>query len=40
METCAEAFWVADAANELGYEVRVVPAFLVKSLDFKPTIGE
>lgn len=32
VETCAEAFAVADAALELGHEVRVVPAFLVKSL--------
>jgi transposase len=32
METCAEAFAVADAAVELGHEVRVVPATLVRVL--------
>jgi len=32
METCAEAFAVADAAAELGHEVRVVPATLVRVL--------
>jgi transposase len=32
VETCAEAFHVADAAVELGHEVRVVPAMLVRSL--------
>lgn len=32
LETCAEAFKVADAATELGHEVRVVPATLVRSL--------
>jgi transposase len=32
VETCAEAFGVADAALELGHEVRVVPASLVKTL--------
>ena len=32
LETCAEAFAVADAALELGHEVRVVPATLVHSL--------
>ena len=32
METCAEAFHVADASMELGHEVRVVPAMLVRSL--------
>jgi len=32
VETCAEAFAVADAALALGHEVRVVPAALVKSL--------
>lgn len=32
VETCTEAFAVADAALELGHEARVVPAFLVKSL--------
>lgn len=32
VETCAEAFGVADSALELGHEVRVVPATLVKSL--------
>lgn len=32
LETCAEAFWVSDAAKEAGHEVRVVPATLVGSL--------
>jgi transposase len=32
IETCAEAFAVADAALELGHEVRVVPATLVRAL--------
>lgn len=32
METCAEAFVVADKARTSGHEVRVVPASLVKSL--------
>jgi transposase len=32
METCTEAFSVADSALELGHEVRVVPAQLVRSL--------
>ena len=32
VETCAEGFAVADAAKELGHEVRVVPATLVRSL--------
>lgn len=32
METCAEAFGVADAALELGHQVRVVPATLVRAL--------
>jgi transposase len=32
VETCAEAFVVADAARELGHETRVVPATLVKTL--------
>jgi transposase len=32
VETCAEAFHVADSALELGHEVRVVPAMLVRSL--------
>ena len=32
VETCAEAFAVADAALAVGHEVRVVPALLVKSL--------
>jgi len=32
VETCAEAFAVADVALELGHEVRVVPASLVRSL--------
>jgi transposase len=32
VETCAEAFRVADQARELGHEVRVVPAALVKTL--------
>jgi transposase len=32
METCAEAFAIADLALGLGHEVRVVPASLVRSL--------
>ena len=32
VETCAEAFCVADAARKLGHETRVVPATLVKTL--------
>ncbi len=32
METCAEAFRVADAMKEAGHEVRVVPSLLVKAL--------
>jgi transposase len=32
VETCAEAFGIADAALELGHEVRVVPAAPVRSL--------
>lgn len=32
VETCAEAFRVADIAKELGHEARVVPATLVKAL--------
>lgn len=32
LETCAEAFAIADMALELGHEVRVVPATLVRSL--------
>jgi len=32
LETCAEAFAVADQALALGHEVRVVPAMLVRSL--------
>jgi transposase len=32
METCAEAFAIADVALGLGHEVRVVPASLVRSL--------
>jgi transposase len=32
METCAEAFGLADAALLVGHEVRVVPATLVKTL--------
>jgi transposase len=32
METCAEAFAVADAARRAGHEVRVIPATLVRSL--------
>jgi transposase len=32
LETCAEAFGVADDALNLGHEVRVVPATLVRSL--------
>jgi transposase len=32
METCAEAFAVADIATALGHEVRVVPSILVRGL--------
>jgi transposase len=32
LETCAEAFAVADIALELGHEVRVVPSLLVRGL--------
>jgi len=32
LETCAEAFAVADQAVALGHEVRVVPSTLVKAL--------
>lgn len=32
VETCAEAFGVADAARQMGHEVRVVPATLVRTL--------
>jgi transposase len=32
LETCAEAFRIADAAQAAGHEVRVVPATLVKTL--------
>jgi transposase len=32
VETCAEAFKIADAALELGHEVRIVPATLAPSL--------
>jgi transposase len=32
METCAEAFFIADYAAQLGHEVRVVPAGLVRTL--------
>lgn len=32
VETCAEGFWVADAAEAAGHEVRVVPATLVGTL--------
>jgi len=32
LETCAEAFFVADAALALGHQVRVVPASLVRQL--------
>lgn len=32
LETCAEAFRIADAAKQLGHEVRVVPATLVRQL--------
>ena len=32
LETCAEAFRIADAAKDLGHEVRIVPATLVRSL--------
>jgi hypothetical protein len=32
LETCAEAFGIADAAAAQGHEIRVVPATLVRSL--------
>ena len=32
LETCAEAFWVADRAQEIGHEVRIVPSMLVRAL--------
>lgn len=32
VETCSEAFVVADAALAAGHEIRVVPATLVRSL--------
>jgi transposase len=32
LETCSEAFFVADAASAAGHEVRVVPASLVRQL--------
>ena len=32
VETCAEAFGVAEAARELGHETRIVPATLVRTL--------
>jgi transposase len=32
VETCAESFYIAEQALELGHEVRVVPATLVRSL--------
>lgn len=32
LETCSEAFHVADAAKQAGHDVRVVPATLVKTL--------
>jgi len=32
LETCAEAFFVADTASALGHQVRVVPATLVRQL--------
>ena len=32
VETCSEAFWVADAAQAAGHQVRVVPATLAPSL--------
>jgi transposase len=32
LETCAEAFFVADAASAAGHQVRVVPATLVRQL--------
>ena len=32
LETCAEAFPIADAARAAGHDVRVVPATLVKTL--------
>ena len=37
IETCAEAFGVADAALELGHQVRVVPATLVRALGGRST---
>lgn len=32
VETCSEAFWVADAARAVGHDVRVVPATLAPTL--------
>src|SRR5579863_2830551 len=32
VETCAESFFIAETARSLGYEVRVVPSTLVRSL--------
>ena len=32
LETCAEAFFVADAAIAAGHDVRIVPATLVRTL--------
>ena len=32
LETCSEAFQIADAAQAHGHEVRVVPATLVRTL--------
>src|SRR5437764_8054442 len=32
VETCAEAFGVADRARQVGHQVRVVPATLVRTL--------
>src|ERR1700731_154323 len=32
VETCSEAFGIADAALDVGHEVRVVPSTLVRSL--------
>jgi hypothetical protein len=36
VETCAEAFKVADWAQSAGHEVVVVPATLVKRLEWEP----
>ena len=32
VETCSEAFFIADTARQMGHQVRVVPATLVRSL--------